>query len=236
MSRTTTLLSLRDRIRRRCDARSIRVTDAELNEDINLAVQEVDDIIISGDPYWRVESVDLKVTINAQTVALPTASYKQLFLQVLRKDGGWSQPLDTFDLRDQDDLRQNWQHREDIRWRLVGPSIMFDRLPGWTQAAGLRLWHIPVIADMGNDADTYDGIHGWDEYVVRKVCSWQLDTEAKDVTVSFAFLGKLEASIRKRAELRNLGTARKIWDAGGGRFQGGRRGYNRYGRRNLGLP
>lgn len=52
------------------------------------------------------------------------------------------------------------------------------------------LWYLPVLADLSGDSDTFDGVAGWEDYIVWAVCTrliardtypeaWQLATAEK---------------------------------------------------------
>lgn len=83
------------------------------------------------------------------------------------------------------------------------------------------VWYLPVLADLSSDADTFDGVSGWEEFIVWDVVARHMirDRESESYAMADAYRREIWADI-----LRN---ATRITHAGGaviGRDSMGERG------------
>lgn len=94
-------------------------------------------------------------------------------------------------------------------------------MPPPAQAYAYTVWYLPVLADLSGDSDTYDGVAGWEDYIVWDVVCRMLgrDQTAAAYQMASAERGALWADI--------LRSATKVSAAGGahiGRDTMGQRG------------
>lgn len=79
-----------------------------------------------------------------------------------------------------------WACDRPVAYRLVGRSSShvgrMELVPTPTARHAVRLWYVPVAATLANDADTYDGFSGFDQWVVADVAAWLLSTEESDAS------------------------------------------------------
>lgn len=99
-------------------------------------------------------------------------------------------------------------------YRLVGSRIFILPTPGWTQAAGLRLWYTPLPPVLTNvtpgTTDIWDTFAGWDEWVINKVALMYTSKEESDVTPWAAQLGELTRDILSQVSDRDMGEPDRI--------------------------
>lgn len=144
MARTTTLLELRTRTRRIGDQRSSsRYSDAEVNDEINLALTYVYDMLVTayGERYYENPTPTSYTTVaGTGTYSLPTDFYKLSRLCAVL-DGSRERNLDRFG-----DMETDYT-------RVVQKA--------WT----LKLYYVPCATKLVADGDTFDGINGWEKLI-----------------------------------------------------------------------
>ncbi len=99
--------------------------------------------------------------------------------------------------------------RSVVRYRLRRNKLSFvpkDKAPG-----NYQLWYIPRATELVNDSDSFDGINGWEEYIIVDVAIKVLQKEESDVTVFALQKGELTKRIEAMAE-RDNGSPEKITD------------------------
>lgn len=107
--------------------------------------------------------------------------------------------------------------RTNLSYRLRGQKIWFEPLPSGGQS--LRLWYAPVFTPLVNDADTFDGVNGWEEWVVNDVAMKALVKEESDVSGVMALQGVQNDRLSSIIENRDAGapaTTVDVWAANGG--------------------
>lgn len=99
-----------------------------------------------------------------------------------------------------------------MQYRLIGETIMF--IPAPSAGQGIRLWYIPRMKELLLDTDTTDiGISGWLRYVIVRAAIYALAKEESDVSVLEQELGYMKARIEETASNRDAGSPEKISDA-----------------------
>jgi hypothetical protein len=189
----TTLLQLRDRILQRTDNQYTDgfVTNAEVNALINLHYKELYELLQFAGPH-RVET---EYTVDAATD--------------IEADGRASLPIDVYSImvvhRIEDDGSFSMLTRHDHRSRPRNPAISNCPAETYRVAGGMRLeldpipasgeyvvTYIPVPPDLAADADTLDGVLGWEEFVVVAVA---LDIALKEA-VDPGLIGAIKAQVQ----------------------------------------
>lgn len=69
--------------------------------------------------------------------------------------------------------------RGNLRYRLLGGDIMFTPLPLAGQT--LRLWYVPAFTPLVNASDAFDGVNGWEEWVINDVAMKALIKEESSI-------------------------------------------------------
>lgn len=226
---TVTLASLRSQAQQRSDmVNSNFVSTSEWNSYISNSYKELYDLLVSafGNDYYVATPVTFSTDGTNDKYALPDgtlyssapAFYKLLGvdLQVQGASQVW-QTLKPFTFTERNRYSPygvNTLYRNTaIRYRLNGSNLWFTPLP----QAGLtiRLWYIPQPNTLSSDTDTFDGISGWEEYVVIDAAIKALQKEESDVSVLGSQKQAIIARIQGMAENRDAGSPATVADSMG---------------------
>lgn len=189
MARTRSLAQLRGDVADRADitvSTAGRHTTVNMNRRINEAIQRYVRMVskASGTFYVKqsVVSTSASATVDAANwaprdyLALPSDFYELLGIDLTFN--GTTYSLDQFGFDERNQFREYpaWMQTNG-----VGIPVMYE-LSG-SNAAGTRIvkvipssdgvyscviWYLPVVADLTADADTFDFIAGYDEWVVNR--------------------------------------------------------------------
>lgn len=159
MASLVTLSSMRTQVRQRADIEHSQVcTDAEINTHINSAIRDLYDMLVAADEDYYTVSSTINATGLTATYALPSNFYK--LKGVDYPVNGITAPMEKFSFIDRNKFVYNDQV---LRYRLVAGNIIFAPIPA---AQTITLWYVPAPVDLALDADTFDGINGWEDFVV----------------------------------------------------------------------
>lgn len=214
MALTTTLLKLKTAARQRADqVNSGFVTDAELTTYINNSLCELYDLIIStyGEDYYAT-SATTALSSSTDTYDLPSDFYKCIGVDLVI-GANTSITLERFNFVERNQYRYTiggFFNQIASKYKLVGNKIKF--LPFPAGGVSYRLWYIPVPVLLVNDADTFDGVSGWDEYIVVDAAIKMMQKEESDVSVLMAQKQMLIKRIQEMAPNRDAGAAPRIGD------------------------
>lgn len=162
-----TLSAFRDRARQRADMVNSRfVTDAELNTYINASIDELYDLLIAsrGENYY-VKSYSFTTSTNVDTYALPAD-----FLKLMGVDYVTSTTqaitLKAFRWQERNRFREPFYNTRNynLMYQVRGDNLVFIPTPNGNQL--IKLWYVPRAVDLTTDTASFDGINGWEEYVV----------------------------------------------------------------------
>lgn len=208
-----TLSELRTRAKQRANMEnSSFVATSEWNENINYAISELRDLIISkvGDDYFAT-SYSISLIADTEAYALPATFYKSLWVEILSEDGFYYK-LKRYEISEQNiggnPLSTWWP---DIRYRIIGDNLHFtpSRAIGGRSA---RLWYVPLITELSSDGDTLVGYNGWDEYIVLRSAIMALEKEESDTSALSLRLEQLRQRIEQMADGRDQGEPMRIYD------------------------
>lgn len=228
------------------------VTKAEWNSFINLAMDELYDLLITTfEDQYVAEPAYFNITNNTFTYPLPNGSitfqnaqgtdiiakpfYKLLGvdLAVNTAQNAWV-TVKNFNFID----RNNYLYPNssstiygvyNLRYRMMGNNLQLIPTPSSGQK--MRLWYIPRLKGLLADTDTSDvSVSGWIRYVIVRAAKYALDKEESDTSKLDAELLFLKSRIEESASNRDAGMADTIsnsangnWSSGWGPF-GGRGG------------
>lgn len=180
MARTVTLGKLRGLARLYADQRPSdetnafikaagTATTAGLTDLVNLALCELyDDLVKAGgtDYYRTVDPVS--IVAGTSLYNLPGTFYQMLDL---RLEWATNDVEPVFNIKDRDYYKfkntSNWGAWSVKGYRIAGSQI--EILPTPTSAVTGRLAYVPACTVLVNDADTFDGVNGWEKLVALKV-------------------------------------------------------------------
>lgn len=213
---TMRLSDLRIATRQRADmVNSFFVSDDELNSYINQSYFELYDILVQkyGDDYYFAPPLTFSTDGTSQFYALPDgtnyngapALYKfvglDLGLSTTQDSFVTIRPF-TFAERNRYAVPnfQSFYGVTNLRYRLNGSNLYLTPVP--SQGQHLRLWYIPRMNQLVNDADTVDGISGWTEYIIIDAAIKCLQKEESDISVlgaqKMAMISRIEAAAENR--------------------------------------
>ncbi len=164
---SVTLLDLRNRSRQRADmVNSKFVTDAELNTYINASNAELYDLLIAsrGENYF-VLSYNFTTSINQDTYALPADFYKLMGVDFVTSSTQ-AITLKAFRWQERNRFREPFYNvrNYNLMYQVRGDDLVFIPTPNGAQQ--IRLWYIPLPQELTLDTDSFNGINGYEEYVV----------------------------------------------------------------------
>lgn len=210
MARSVTLSTLIARVRRRVDIDNAtnRFPDADITDEINESIQELVELIQQswGQDYFRSTNT-FTTTAGVSVYALP-ADFQRL-ISVDATLGGISVSLIPY-MESERNMFKGYPFgttmvAQPFFYRLTASNISFIPVP--TGAFTINLNYIPVLTKLSAPSDTFDGIGGWEEYVV-------LDTAIKCAMQDelYDLIGVLEGrKAQMRARIESIATER---DAG----------------------
>ena len=165
--KTITLSALRKQAQQRADMEDTSfVSDAEWNTYINRGIQKLHNILVGefAEDYL-IKSDTIDITPGTNEYDLFDDFYKLRGVETVEG----TNTIRTL-------YRFNWAERNIYnnvystydflaadRYRIVGDKLVFTSVPSGTT---IKVWYNPTTTDLSNDTDTFDGINGFDEYVV----------------------------------------------------------------------
>lgn len=211
-----TLAELRTQIRERTDQTdSTFIEDAELNRFINQSQKELYDLLVSSnEDYYTNDPVSFTVASGSDTFSLPADFYKLRGVDIsLNGNADEFTTVRPFEFGERNrantSLVRHIYGRSTVRYRLRQNKLAFvpkDKAPG-----EYRLWYIPRAPDLVNDTDTFDGINGWEEYIIVDASIKIMQKEESDASIFLAQKAELRQRIEALAE-RDQGFPEKITD------------------------
>lgn len=215
----TTFLSLRLQARERADmVRSKFISEPELKQYVNNSIKELYDLLVATfSDYYIANPLEFTLAGTQDGYSLPTDFYK---LRGLDKsiDGASSESswysIDSFNFAERN--RYNYTNAivnafPLVKYRVFGGQVKI--IPPQNAAGLYRMWYIPRAPDLVADGDEFDGINGWEDYVVVDAAIKMLQKQEDDVGVLMAQKQQLKERIEAMAASRDAGAPETITDA-----------------------
>lgn len=173
MSRTTTVGTLKTRVRERADCVSDTsfITDAELGRLLDEAYCELVDLLITADIHQTETTSTVTITAGVDTYTLPSDMYKLLGVDVR-----WStsparyENVPLLGFSERNDYSNLTTSSNGITrasgYRIVAAGIQFIPQPPTGQVYRLSYVPVPTSIAAAVDATTVDGIAGYEALVV----------------------------------------------------------------------
>lgn len=219
MAGVVTLEDLRTELRQRIDrVNSQFFTDAELNTYLSKSYKELYDILIQkfGDDYYVAAPYEFTTDGTEDTYDLPEDFYKLLGVDASYNGGagnGWV-TLRQFMFQERNAYTlpnyQAFYGITNLRYRLRDDTLWFTPVPAGGQL--LRMFYIPRPNDLDEDADTVDGVSGWEEYIICDAAIKCMVKEESDPSSFMAQKMALLQRIESAAENRNAGQPQTVSD------------------------
>lgn len=202
-----TLAELKTQCRERADMEESQfVSDSELTSYINASIAELHDLLIAAYCEDYIMEEVIVTTTSAIDYELPDGVlysaapkfYKLRGVDVRMNSTDQWATVKRFNFNrrneDNDSFAWNLLGLPYIQYRLVGSKIRFNRTP--TANSQFRLFYYPVATKLVDDADEFDDLNQYAEYVILDVAIKMLNKEESDVTV----LGLQKAAMKERIE------------------------------------
>ena len=210
------LKTLRTRARQRADMENSGfVKDSELNTFINSSIRELYDLLISkfGDDYYLTDST-ISLTVSTDTYDLPTDFYKLVGADLLISPTDEPITLQPFMFAERNRYRfRNGTYfygDSEYKYRIMGNSIKFIPQPNNNYQA--KLWYIPAFTELEVDSDEFDGINGYEEWVIIDAAIKMLVKEESDTQQLERAKAQQTQRIENAAANRDVGMPQTISD------------------------
>lgn len=181
-----------------------------------------DRLIAARGREWARAATPWSITTTANTTSYALASDFYLLISA-RLDGVYGGALVPFTDQEEPIMRrpgivQATPGFYEVRRAPSGASSLAV-LPKHRPAQTIIVEYVPVYADMTGDTDTFDGINGWEEYVVvfAARCMATRDALWDLVRALDGDIERLEARIAALAPKRDMMRARRVKDVRGPR-------------------
>lgn len=237
---TMTFLELRNRSREESDmVYSDFVTENELKFYVNSSLKELYDLLVATyADYYEIGPVQFTLTGTESTFQLPDDFYKMRSMQrnITTSPNQWF-TVHKFNMENMNQFNQfNYVSGTYplVKYRVFGSPNLNDN--GYVQfipeqsAQGLyRYFYVPQCPKLVDDDDVYNGINGWEEYIIVDCAIKMLAKQEDDVSVFMQRKRDLISRIEAMAADRDAGEPEKIADIrstsyygpfGGGGFGG----------------
>lgn len=164
---TVTLGQLKTRSRERADmVNSKFISDSELASYINASYAELYDLLISsrGENYF-IDSYSFTTTSNQDSYALPNDFYKLMGVDYVTS-ASQAITLKAFKWQERNRFKEPFYNTANynLMYQIRGNDLVFVPVPNGNQ--NMKLWYVPVPASLSSDSDSFNGINGYEEYIV----------------------------------------------------------------------
>lgn len=211
MALNVTLLDLRTQVRDRADIKhSTFCTDTEINTYINSAYAELYDMLVKATEDYYVQSASLVYNGAVDLMPLPNDFYKLNGVDYFLN--GILQPMDKFVFEDRNKYVYNTNV---VRYRIIKNDLVLKPMPS---AQTVTIWYTPAITLMALDADTVDGVNGWEDWIVLDASIKCMMKEESDVSMLLAEKQGLEKRIKEMSRNRDQGKPDRVTDVTGSRI------------------
>jgi len=197
MASTVTRLQIREAARRRADqVNSEFRSESNINDLINQTLKEVYEHIIIQQPERYLSSSSFNTESGTSTYALPATTYKVKSVDATIPGYSTPRELDMFQWQNRNRYRDGvgWDVSTPVAWRLYGDNIVFAPIPN--SAVPITVWYHPAPPELDDDADTFDGVAGWEEAVIVGV-AWKLALEEADTELSMQLGGEYQRQLAR---------------------------------------
>jgi len=215
MASNVTLGTLKTAARERSDmVNSNFISDSELNRYINSSIKDLYDRLINAGEYYYVSSADISVVGGTATYSLPNDFYKLLGVDLVIDSNGNAVTLRPFQFEQRNSylFTPTWNvvGLSYLRYMLQGSNIKFVPVP--SGATTVRLWYSPAFADLVSDSDSFDGINGWEEYVILDAAIKMMIKEESDPQALMVQKQGMIQRLNEMKLMRDIGSPSKIAD------------------------
>jgi hypothetical protein len=211
MARSRTLGQMRSDVRLRADLVGNQfVSDSELNEYINQSLAELYDRLVGarGQEYYAKEQTI--TTTGVEGYALPADHYTTLYVEL--DDGGTRYRLGSYSFHQRAALigSSATNPGRPVAFRILESNLTL--LPAPTAGYTVRHWYAPACPRLVLDADSFDGVDGWEEYAIWRAVAYVQQKEQLDVSFALSFVTSLGQRIDRLAPFRAQQNTERVTD------------------------
>jgi len=189
VARNVSLLELRTWARELSDTENDpNITDLELTALANRHIPEVYDRLVDAGPADYYAAAD-QISVTNGTSEYPL-------------DGDFRNLIAVYVRESADERRQLFPMPAALRGALRAPSADYT----------VDIEFIPVPDVLVDDADTFDGVSGWEELIANLMAKDVMTKRESDPSIVLANIGRLEARITARSRSRDKGQPKRIVD------------------------
>lgn len=215
MASTVTFTELKTRARQLADQENSGfISDTELGYYINSSCQELYDKLIEAydDDYYATTGT---ITTNAtdSEYNLPSDFYKLLGLdyQVTSSE--------SLSLRKFNFAKRNFYKNRGIftlsgndimRYRIKANKVLFAPKPNGVKT--ITVHYIPCFTKLTSGSDTFDGINGWEEYVILDAAIKMMVKEESDPSGLVLLFNKIDQRIKRMKSNRDANESTGVVD------------------------
>lgn len=242
MSRTVTLAELETRVRWQANAvgATLRHTSTRIRVEINQSIQRFRWLVTdAGNPFY-LETVGVTIAAGSasaingvtppwQTLSIAAGTVAVHDVLLREEAGGEFRKLDAVSL--DGGTQYGTQAGVPQAWTALTPSSLAV-FPPPDRAYSLLVRYIPLLADLENDADTFEGHAGWEMWIVWDVLNKLVHRDSKPELIASIKdeRAEIERLIRSQASRFQRSAPRRRLDTRGRRQWAGRREiWGRYG-------
>lgn len=210
---SVTLATFRQRARERADmVNSKFITDAELNTYINGSLTELYDLLLSsrGENYY-IDVYSFTTSSSTDTYPLPNNFYKLMGVDYVTSTTQ-AITLKAFRWQERNRFREPFYNQRiyNLMYQIRNNNLVFIPTPNGNQQ--IKVWYIPRTQELTLDTDTFDGINGFEEYVVVDAAIKMRVKEESSVDELLLAKQKLEERIRSMSSGRDSTEPARVVD------------------------
>lgn len=219
MARPVTLASMRTQARQKSDMTGSNfVTDSELDGYLNASAAELYDLLVDahGEEYFLSDTpYEFSTVADTDAYDLPEGFYKLCGVDVRINGSGDWYDIGKYNFNERN-RGQSGDDRMLVRYRLGSTKIRFTPAPKAVHS--VRMWVIEAPPTLTDDADTFDGVAGWEEYIILDAAIKMLQKEESDASALKADKMLIKARIDRMKQNRDVGAPERITDIYAGDF------------------
>jgi hypothetical protein len=216
MARPVSLASLKEQARFRADqVNSGFVSDSELRGYINASLTELYDLLVAayGDDYYTKTVPQSITSTGAEYYALASDFYKLQGVDLQMDSVNWK-TLKPYMFSE----RNRWGgvgawNDGGCKYKLMGTNLYLKPVPPVGKV--LQVWYVPICPSLAVDADEFDFINGWEEYVIVDVAIKMMVKEESPIGELAAQKQAMRARLDQMKIDRDIGQPMRIADVRG---------------------
>jgi hypothetical protein len=216
---SVTLQQLRDQARARADMQNSGfISDSELDFYINSEIQELYDLLVTKFEDYYLQTSNFSIAQGSNSFNLPEDFYKMRGVDITIATGQYINAR-PFNFEDRNITTNPMavpfnNNLYNYRYQIRGNTVYFLSQPD-NQAIAGRLWYVPTFEKLEDGDDTFDGINGYEEYVILGATIRMLMKEESDARVHIAMKQEMKKRIEETAANRDVGRPEKVTDVRG---------------------